>query len=74
MREVEDYLKHCWNKSAPGPNGVPYVMSKRFPQLRAHLLQLLHQAWQTRNIVNEWQIAEGIYIPKVKEVKNTWSV
>ena len=50
MREVEDYLKHCQNKSAPGPNGVRYVVYKRCHQLRAYLLQLLWQAWQTRTI------------------------
>ena len=65
MREVEDYLKHCWNKYALWPNDVPYVMYKRCPQLRAYLL-LLHQAWQTRTIDDEWQIADGIYVTEEK--------
>ena len=43
MEEVEDYLKCCQNKTAPLPNGVPYIMYKRCPLLRAYLPQLLHQ-------------------------------
>ena len=70
IREVEDYLKHCQNKFAPGPNGVHYVMCKGCPLFRAYLLQMLHPAWQARTIVDEWQIAEGIYIPKEKEAKH----
>ena len=69
MREAEDNLKHCQNKSTSGPNGVPVVLYKRFPLLRAYLLQLLHQAWQTRTIVDKCQIAEGIYNWKEKEAK-----
>ena len=70
MRKVEDYLKHLQNKSAPCPNDVPYIVYRRYPWLRAHLLQLLHQAWQIRTTVDEWQIAEGIYILMENEVKH----
>ena len=68
IEEVRRILKKkARNRSAPGPNGVPYLLYKRCPRI----LKLLHTkiAWTTSTVDGEWKIAEGVYIPKEKESK-----
>ncbi|GFR89638.1 reverse transcriptase [Elysia marginata] len=51
-------------KSAPGPNGVPYLLYKRCPNVLKRLHKILRSAWNNIKVSKEWMTAEGVYIPK----------
>ncbi|CAG5130209.1 unnamed protein product, partial [Candidula unifasciata] len=68
--EVEDVVKKASGKSAPGPNGVPYVLYKRCPKILKMLHVLLRQAWIRNHICPEWSKANGVYIPKEQDSKS----
>ena len=52
------------SKSAPGPNGVPYLVYQRCPGVAKLLWRYLKELW-TRNVVSDaWREAEGVFIPK----------
>ncbi|GFO38405.1 polyprotein [Plakobranchus ocellatus] len=53
-------------KSAPGPNGVPYLLYKRCPNVLKKLHKILRSAWKNIKISKEWMAAEWVYIPKSK--------
>ena len=67
--EVEQALKKSRAKSAPGPNGVPYLVYKKCPEVSKLLHLQIHSAWQYGIICEEWQKANGVYIPKESESK-----
>ena len=58
-------LRKTRSKSAPGPNGVPYVIYKRCPGLAKQLWSYLKKMWKENLISDSWRKAEGILIPKV---------
>ena len=66
--EVEDYLKHCQNKSVPGPNGAPYV---EMFLVESPSTSIVASGVENNDhcIVDECQIAAEICIPKEKEAK-----
>ena len=51
-------------KSAPGPNGVPYLLYKRCPNVLKRLHKVLRGAWSNLKISEQWMSADGVYIPK----------
>ncbi|GFO23891.1 reverse transcriptase [Plakobranchus ocellatus] len=55
--------------SAPGPNGVPYLLDKRCPNVLKKLHKLLRSAWKNIKISKEWMTVEGVYIPKEQDSK-----
>ena len=65
--EVQDVVVKARAKSAPGPNGVPYLVYKRCPGVLKRLFGILRTAWAKKMVCAEWQSAEGIFIPKEKE-------
>ena len=63
-KEFAKKLRKTRSKSAPGPNGVPYLVYKRCPGVAKLLFNYLRLLWR-RNIVSDaWRQAEGIFIPK----------
>ena len=70
MNEVSQFLKKTRNKSAPGPNGIPYLLYKRCPGVQKLLYNRLKIAWRSRCVDREWQKAEGVFIPKEKDSVN----
>ena len=50
--------------SAPGPNGVPYLVYKRCPGVARQLWFYLKDLWKKNKICPSWQEAEGVFIPK----------
>ena len=71
-KEFNDQLKKTRNKSAPGPNGVPYLVYKRCPGLARLLWGYLKGLWKRNKISRAWRQAEGVLIPKedgAKEVE-----
>ena len=63
-REFNDQLKKTRNKSAPGPNGVPYLVYKRCPGLARLLWGYIKGLWKRNSISRAWRQAEGVFIPK----------
>ena len=63
-----EFRKHLWktrSKSAPGPNGVPYIIYKRCPGVARQLWLYLKTMWEENAISDSWRKAEGIFIPKI---------
>ena len=58
-------LRKTRAKSAPGPNGVPYVVYKRCPKVARQLWLYLKGMWKKNAISDSWRNAEGILIPKI---------
>ena len=63
-KEFAKKLRKARSKSAPGPNGVPYLVYKRCPGVAKLLWSYIRLLWR-RNIVSDaWRKAEGVFIPK----------
>ena len=52
--------------SAPGPNGVPYLVYKNTPGAARFLYRLMRGVWKSRKILRAWRRAGGVMIPKEK--------
>ena len=63
-KEFQDKLRRTRSGSAPGPNGVPYLVYKRCPGVAKQLWYYLRDLWNRNKVCKSWQEAEGIFIPK----------
>ena len=64
MEEVERVVNKGRSKSAPGPNGIPYLLYKKCPNVLRWLHRMIRAAWKNERIPQQWMCAEGVYIPK----------
>ena len=64
LREFTEKLKKTRSKSAPGPNGVPYMVYKRCPEIAKIMFNYLRGLWVRNQISEAWKEAEGVLIPK----------
>ena len=64
FNEFMKRLRKTRSKSAPGPNGVPYIVYKRCPKVARQLWLYLKDMWKKNAISESWRYAEGILIPK----------
>ena len=62
--EFLNKLRRTRTKSAPGPNGVPYRVYKRCPEVAKLLYQYLRSMWAKNKVSDTWREAEGVFIPK----------
>ena len=69
-KEFAKKLRKTRSKSAPGPNGVPYVVYKRCPGVAKLLWNYLRLLWKRNILSDAWREAEGVFIPK-EEGANT---
>ena len=69
FKEVQDVVKKGRANSSPGPSGLTYAVYKRCPKLLCRLWKLLRAIWIHQRVLEEWNSAEGIYVPK--EEKST---
>ena len=69
-KEFAKKLRKTRSKSAPGPNGVPYVVYKRCPGVAKLLWNYLRLLWKRNVLSDAWREAEGVFIPK-EEGANT---
>ena len=65
FNEFMKRLRKTRAKSAPGPNGVPYIVYKRCPKVARQLWLYLKGMWKKNAISENWRTAEGILIPKI---------
>ena len=68
-REFTNRLRKTRSKSAPGPNGVPYVVYKRCQEVAKLLWHYIKGIWRKNTVSDEWRKAEGIFIPKEEGAK-----
>ena len=68
-QEFNTKLRKARNKSAPGPNRVPYLLYKRCPKVARLLYGYLKGMWKKGSVSKAWRKAEGIFIPKVDGTK-----
>ena len=64
LDEIRAVVKKARANSAPGPNGVPYLLYKRCPNVLKRLHKILRGAWSYRKISEQWMTAEVVYISK----------
>ncbi|GFO00047.1 reverse transcriptase [Plakobranchus ocellatus] len=69
LQEVIAVVNKTRAKSAPGPNGVPYLLYKGYPNVFKKLHKILRSAWKNIKINKEWTTAAGVYIPKEQDSK-----
>ena len=63
-REFSRLLRRTRNKSAPGPNGIPYKLYKKCPGVAKLLWLYLKGLWRKEVMSSSWRRAEGVFIPK----------
>ena len=54
--EIQSILRKTRNKSAPGPNGVPYIVYKKCPRTFSHIFKLMVKIWNSRQIPAQWRM------------------
>ena len=64
LSEVVGFVKKGRASSSPGPDGVPYKVLKQCPKLTKILWRLLVVLWRNSVVPEEWNKADGVYIPK----------
>ena len=73
-KEFAKKLRKTRSKSAPGPNGVPYLVYKRCPGVAKLLWNYLRLLWRRNSVSDAWRQAEGIFIPKEEGAKTVDSL
>ncbi len=66
LSEVKQAVKKARSASAPGPNGVPYSVYKKTPDVLKILWKNMKVVWDKQIIPKAWRRAGGVFIPKEK--------
>ena len=61
---MNEFVRKARGKSAPGGDGVSYKVFKYCDKLRHTLYGMLALLWETKELVEDWGKAEGVYLPK----------
>ena len=64
LKEVRNFVHKACTGSAPGMNGISYKLYKNYPCVLRKLIVLLHQVWKKGIVLQEWCLADDIWIPK----------
>ena len=70
LEEFTEKLVSRRNKSAPGPNGVSYLVYKKCAGLRKLLHIFLCRIWLTGKIPTAWKEGVGILLPKSDDLSD----
>eukprot|EP00745_Piridium_sociabile_P006712 TRINITY_DN14328_c0_g1_i10.p3 TRINITY_DN14328_c0_g1~~TRINITY_DN14328_c0_g1_i10.p3 ORF type:complete len:105 (+),score=20.41 TRINITY_DN14328_c0_g1_i10:577-891(+) len=70
LDEVKKVVQKARAKSSPGPNGIPYLLYKKCPNVLDWLHKLIRSAWRNLKISDQWMTADGVYIPKEQNSRN----
>ena len=68
--EIRRIVSKSRNKSTSGPNGIPFLLYKKCPNVLNWLHANLKLAGKSRHISDQWMIADGVYIPKEQNSKD----
>ena len=61
-------VKSETNKTAPGINGITFLVYKKCPQLVEYLLRIFKRVWKEKKIPRSWQCALIVLIAKSEKV------
>ncbi|CAG9575288.1 unnamed protein product [Danaus chrysippus] len=64
LEELSSQIKRKSSKSAPGPDGIPYIVFKKCPSVRKHLLNIYGKIWSGKQIPECFGKAIFVLIPK----------
>ena len=64
LKEINAVVQKARAKSAPSPNGVPYLLCKRCPNVLKRSHKILRGGWSNLKISEQWMSADGVYITK----------
>ncbi|CAG9568517.1 unnamed protein product [Danaus chrysippus] len=64
LEELNSQIKRKSSKSAPGPDGIPYIVFKKCPSVRKHLLNIYGKIWSGKQIPECFGKAIFVLIPK----------
>ena len=75
MDEILTQLRRCKNKSAPGSDGLNYLILKKLPpNILQHITKIFNKAFRIGYFPQSWKRANIIMLPKIgknqKEAKN----
>ena len=70
LAELRHVLRKKSNKGAPGPDGIPYVLYKRSPELQRALVVLFNDVIRTGLVPASWGTANIVLIPKSSGIVN----
>lgn len=62
--DFEKYILGRRNKSTPGPDGIPFIVYKKCPTVRARLIQIIRCLWKVGSIPIYERFATKILIAK----------
>ncbi|CAG9560099.1 unnamed protein product [Danaus chrysippus] len=68
LDEISSHIKRKSSKSAPGPDGIPYIVFKKCPSVRKHLLNIYGKIWSRKQIPECFGKAIFVLIPKKDRV------
>ncbi|CAG9562382.1 unnamed protein product [Danaus chrysippus] len=64
LDEISSHIKRKSSKSTPGPDGIPYIVFKKCPSVRKHLLNIYGKIWSRKQIPECFGKAIFVLIPK----------
>lgn len=70
IEEIEYQIKKKSSKAAPGPDGIPYIVYKKCPSVRKHLVKIYNKIWSRKEIPVAFGEAAFVLIPKKDVVTN----
>ncbi|CAG9575311.1 unnamed protein product [Danaus chrysippus] len=68
LEELSSQIKRKSSKSAPGPDGIPYIVFKKCASVRKHLLNIYGKIWSRKQIPECFGKAIFVLIPKKDRV------
>ncbi|CAG9584683.1 unnamed protein product [Danaus chrysippus] len=68
LDEISSHIKRKSSKSAPGPDGIPYIVFKKCPSVRKHLINIYGKIWSRKQIPECFGKAIFVLIPKKDRV------
>lgn len=63
-KEVREVVCKARASSAPGPSSTAYKVCEHCPRILMCLSKILQVFWRRRKILDQWKVAEGVWIPK----------
>ena len=64
LKEINAVVQKAGAKSAPGPNGMFYLLNKKCSKVHERLHKILRGIWRNLRISEQWMSADGVYISK----------
>ena len=65
LKEIKKITRKARARSAPGPNGIPYMVYTNYPRLLQRLWKLKKVLWRKGHLPDGWLRSEGCFIPKL---------